>query len=136
MLKRHDILLKLDDQLLIDPRQLSVLVRSHKEGDTISVTYLRMGKQDTASIKLGAHEAPKVSEWGEPVSMPPNLGEHGLSREDMDRVLSLMNGYGQNWPTPPGATRPPQAPPPPNMREDSVDLANSNIVYTDDKGTS
>jgi hypothetical protein len=43
VLKRHDVLLKLDDQLLIEQRQLSVLVRNHKEGDEVTLTYIRLG---------------------------------------------------------------------------------------------
>jgi serine protease Do len=60
-LKVHDILLKLDDQLLIEQRQLQVLIRNHKDGDEVTLTYLRGGKQATAKVKLGLHEVPKVS---------------------------------------------------------------------------
>jgi serine protease Do len=62
VLQRHDILLKLDDQILIEQRQLSVLVRSHKEGDEVTLTYLRAGKQATAKVKLGKHDIPKFSD--------------------------------------------------------------------------
>jgi hypothetical protein len=140
-LKRHDILLKLDDQLLVDPRQLAVLVHTHKQGDTVVVTYLRAGRQETASVKLGRHEAPKVAEWGSGDEPPFPLQGNGPDgenmREDMNRVLSLMNGKAP-WPLGPGAPVPPDAPQPPgppSMHEESVDMANSNIVYTDDKGT-
>jgi hypothetical protein len=133
-LKPHDILLKLDDQLLIDPRQLSVLVRSHKVGDTVSVVFLRGGKQETATIKLGRHEMPKISDWGGPGGEMFNARDREHMREDMDKVLSLMNGPAP-WPLAPGEPRPPEPPVPPKMSEVSVDMANSNIVYTDDKGT-
>ena len=61
VLKEHDILVKLDDQLLIEVRQLAVLVRNHKEGDEITLTYLRGGKQQTATVKLVKREMPKLS---------------------------------------------------------------------------
>jgi hypothetical protein len=61
VLKEHDILVKLDDQLLIEVRQLAVLVRNHKEGDEITLTYLRGGKQQTATVKLAKREMPKLS---------------------------------------------------------------------------
>jgi hypothetical protein len=133
-LKPHDILLKLDDQILIDPRQLSVLVRSHKVGDTVSVVYLRAGKQETAAIKLGRHEAPRISDWGGPGSEMFNDRDREHVREDMDKVLSLMNGPAP-WPPAPGAPPAPEPPSPPKMSEVSVDMANSNIVYTDNKGS-
>jgi hypothetical protein len=136
-LKRHDILLKLDDQVLIEPRQLSVLVRGHKVGDAVTVTFLRAGKQGTASVTLGRHEAPKMSEWGEegPGAMPFKFNIQGLSREDMDRMLSLMNNPPMEPPPPPGVGPTPRPPAPPNVSEFDVDVANSNIVYTDDQGT-
>lgn len=138
-LKRHDLLLKLDDQVLIEPRQLAVLVRSHKEGDTVTITYLRAGKQETASVKLGGHQGSRIAEWENPDSMSPGSTERGIGREDMDRVLMLMNGNGDSpaWlpPAGPGAPRPPEPPAGPGLNEVSVDMANSNIVYTDDKGT-
>jgi hypothetical protein len=61
VLKEHDILVKLDDQLLIEVRQLAVLVRNHKEGDQITLTYIRGGKQQTTTVKLVTREMPKLS---------------------------------------------------------------------------
>jgi hypothetical protein len=60
-LKEHDILVKLDDQLLIEVRQLAVLVRNHQEGDEITLIYLRGGKQQTAKVKLAKREMLKLS---------------------------------------------------------------------------
>ncbi|HTZ19790.1 MAG TPA: PDZ domain-containing protein [Opitutaceae bacterium] len=61
VLKEHDILVKLDDQLLIEVRQLAVLVRNHQEGDEITLVYLRGGQQQTAKVKLAKREMPKLS---------------------------------------------------------------------------
>jgi serine protease Do len=61
ILKEHDILVKLDDQLLIEVRQLAVLVRNHREGDEIILTYVRGGKQQTATVKLVKRDMPKLS---------------------------------------------------------------------------
>lgn len=73
VLKQHDILLKLDDQILIEQRQLAVLIRGHKEGDEVTLTYLRAGKQATAKVKLAKHDAPKLST----IPLPP--GPHGVT---------------------------------------------------------
>ena len=45
-LVEHDILQKLDDQILTSPDQLAVLVRSYKPGDTVKLTALRKGKEE------------------------------------------------------------------------------------------
>lgn len=47
-----DILAKLDDQILILPQQLSVLVAGKKEGETIKLTYLRKGEPQEANATL------------------------------------------------------------------------------------
>lgn len=52
VLKKHDILTKLDDQLLVSSDQLGVLVRS-KDADTeVTLTFIRGGKKQTAKVKL------------------------------------------------------------------------------------
>lgn len=61
LLQEHDVLTKLDDQILIDMHQLSVLVRSHKAGDEIKLTFVRGGKETTAKAKLGEREVPKLA---------------------------------------------------------------------------
>ncbi len=149
-LKQHDILLKLDDQLLVDQRQLSVLIRQKKEGDEVTLTYIRGGKQATAKVKLGKHEVPKVSAvFTEPIgggatafafgpggagggkfeiAMPPP----GEGREDVDHVLSLIEGHAgagdpvHMWFGRSGG---------PGFRSMSVNTGNSNMVYSDDKGS-
>jgi hypothetical protein len=50
--QKHDVLTRLDDQLLIAPRQLSALVRARKEGDSIKLTYIRAGAEARAAATL------------------------------------------------------------------------------------
>ncbi|MEJ1974468.1 MAG: PDZ domain-containing protein [Lacunisphaera sp.] len=61
VLQEHDVLTKLDDQILIDMHQLSVLVRSHKAGDEVKLTLVRGGKETTVKAKLTEHEVPKLA---------------------------------------------------------------------------
>ena len=61
LLQEHDILTKLDDQILVNMQQLSVLVRSHKAGDEVKLTFMRGGKETTTKAKLGEHEVPKLA---------------------------------------------------------------------------
>lgn len=72
VLREHDVLLKLNDQILIDTHQLSVLIRNMKKGDKITLTFLRGGKSQTAEVTLGEHQVPKKMEVR---FLPrPNLG--------------------------------------------------------------
>jgi len=52
-LQKYDVLVELDDQLLVHPAQLAKLIRSHKEGDAIRLTFYRQGKKQTTPAKLG-----------------------------------------------------------------------------------
>lgn len=52
-LQRHDILAKLDDQLLVNGSQLRALVSGRKEHDTVKLTLIRNGKDQVLEVKLG-----------------------------------------------------------------------------------
>ncbi len=51
-LKKYDILQKLNDQILINPDQLAVLVRMFKAGEEIDLTLIRQGKAMSVPAKL------------------------------------------------------------------------------------
>jgi len=51
-LKLYDILLKLDDQLLINPDQLKTLVQMRNPGEQISLSVLRQSKPIIVSVEL------------------------------------------------------------------------------------
>ena len=61
LLQEHDVLTKLDDQILIDMHQLSVLIRSRKAGDEVKLTFVRAGKETSTKAKLGEREVPKMA---------------------------------------------------------------------------
>jgi PDZ domain len=52
-LRKHDVLVDLDDQMLVHPHQLRKLVQMRADGDTVKLTYYRGGKEQTTSVKLG-----------------------------------------------------------------------------------
>jgi serine protease Do len=149
VLKEHDILLKLDDQLLVDQHQLSVLIRQHKEGDEVTLTFVRAGKQTTAKVKLGKHEVPKISglftqpvfngagngfAWAQSGEGRFDLAIPGpdgpRSRADVDRVLELIESHGGQ----PTMMRIDRANGP-GFRAMSINTGNSNLVYSDDDGS-
>ncbi|MSU51797.1 MAG: PDZ domain-containing protein [Opitutaceae bacterium] len=137
VLKPHDILVKLEDQKLIETRQLAVLVRGHKEGDEVTITYLRGGKEATAKIKLAKHDVPRMDglhrqHFGPGEDGLRRLGEMpAMPREEMDRLLPLID-LGREWhtriirPGPDGGEGP---------EVTAINTANSNMVLTDDAGT-
>lgn len=63
-LQKLDVLAKLDDQMLVNSEQFAVLVRAKKPGETVKITYLRGGKENTASITLGSKDLPKLGPGG------------------------------------------------------------------------
>lgn len=138
VLKPHDILVKLDDQKLIETHQLAVLVRGHKDGDEVTLTYIRGGKEATAKVKLAKHELPPMSRIRLKRVGPGDdglrrLGEApGMPQEEMDRILPLMN-MGREMHTqvihqgPEGADG--------QNATTMVNTSNSNLVLTDDVGT-
>lgn len=150
VLAEHDILLKVDDQILIETRQLSVLIRNHKEGDEVVLTYLRAGQKATAKVKLGQHEVPKLSAMEGPGAVRalgfsqtgPGVFEMRGSgstgeREHVDQLLSMLRrGEGAG-----GATMSPpvriQVEPQggPGFRATRVQVNTGKIVFSDDQGS-
>jgi hypothetical protein len=138
VLQQHDILLKLDDQLLIATRQLAVLVRNHKEGDEVELTYIRGGKQTTAKVKLTKHEAPKLAlaepeedfEGSDMLAGHPGA-EAGMPPEEMHRVLSLLDRRGNHA----IATARVGPEPAAGVHGMAVNPGNSNMVFSDESGT-
>ena len=72
VLRPHDVLTHLEDQVLINPQQFSALVRQRAEGTEIALTVFRAGKKETLKVKLGAREEPARRPYGG--AMPPRFG--------------------------------------------------------------
>ena len=139
ILQTHDILLKIDDQVLIEPRQFSVLVRSHKAGEEITLIYVRVGKQVSARIKLGQHDVPKMSFFEFPVDGPVGMPGAGrqtlppLRDREVDHVLTLVepdhNVPGRPRKIPFSGKRER------GFHSSTVDINNSSMVFSDDEGS-
>ncbi len=63
-LLQNDILEKLDDQFLINTPQFTILVRSKKPGDEVTLSLIREGQHTTAKIKLAEKEVPLLEDLG------------------------------------------------------------------------
>lgn len=64
-LKKHDILLKFDDQILIGTKQVVILVRNSEIGSEHEITYVRGGKEMTTTVTLGETEYKKKKQVDE-----------------------------------------------------------------------
>lgn len=51
-LKPGDILTKFNDQLLISPIHLAILVRAQEKGDSVELTYIRKGAEKVIAVEL------------------------------------------------------------------------------------
>jgi hypothetical protein len=61
-LQQHDIVEKLDDQLLVSIQQLAILVRMHKPGDEVKLAVIREAKPQVLSAKLAEEDVPPLAE--------------------------------------------------------------------------
>ncbi len=97
ILQKGDILEKLDDQWLINPEQLSVLVQMKKPGDSMQVTYLRDGSRKTTEVTLGTRPldlaastpAPSTMTPGRPLSGPGLRTFPGMPSQLEQRFLEM-----------------------------------------------
>lgn len=136
VLKPHDILTKLNDQLLIETRQLAVLIRMAKDGDEVTLTFVRGGKQSSAKVKLATREMPGVMG----MVGPGGFIEH-------DHLMRIPGGPPSNLgfslaepvppPGPPGQIRLFRVDPDKGGGADAtaLNVENSHLVFSDDQGS-
>ena len=55
-IQEHDILLRLDDQILVEPEQFQALVKMRKPGDEVTVNLMRKGEQKEVKVVLAESE--------------------------------------------------------------------------------
>ncbi|HEY8993617.1 MAG TPA: PDZ domain-containing protein [Lacunisphaera sp.] len=145
LLQPHDVLTKIDDQILVNMQQLTVLVRNHKAGDEVKLTVVRAGKESVLRAKLGEREVPKLAE-----AMPPFMhlmddddadimtfhqgmaGMPGLAGPEAGDVMRRIGSEHRNWFAQPrvhvfkrhGGEGP-----------TILDLPSGNFVFSDDQGS-
>jgi len=151
-LQEDDILLRFEDQILIDSRQLTVLIRSKQSGDEVKLTFLRAGKEQTAKVKLGQKEVPKYgdtfgfsiapqSAWNfQGPLIDPHAIDQGVARvkelsedardraQEMVRRLRTERG---TWFGTPGVRVITRG----GKGSTILDLPRGNITYSDDDGS-
>lgn len=144
LLQAHDVLTKLNDQILVNMQQLTVLVRNHKTGDEVKLTLMRNGKETTVKAKLGEREVPKLADGAAPFmhffgeegpgggGMMFHQGIPGMHGPDAGDVMRRIGQDRMNWFAQPrvhvfkrrggeGRT--------------ILDLPSGNFVFSDDQGS-
>src|SRR3954468_6287441 len=85
-LQQNDIIKLLNDQILVDPDQLSKLIRSFPEGTTVTLTVLRKGQEQKIAVKLGKKDVPQ------------RRADHGPGDFNMGEMdFGNMGEEMQNW---------------------------------------
>lgn len=99
----HDVLWKLNDQILVNGEQLGVLVRTFKPGDEITLTLFRQGKPRTATVALGEKEVPKLADGSagrvaipelRPLRAMPGKSRSVMTITDKDIEIRLLETDG------------------------------------------
>lgn len=106
-----DILHKYNDQLLVSPEQLAILVRREKPGTKASLTVLSSGKSETVEVKLGSIDSAQIAPlqpqgpWGRPM-MGPHMfampGPQGGSQDWREWAEDLQERMHQGHGAMPG----------------------------------
>jgi len=96
--KLYDVLLKLDDQLLINPEQLKNLVRLRNPGERISLSILRQAKPLSLSVELLEIPENHRDSYGlERMNRPDSFDINSLFGPG-DRMRDLFRRYSFDFP--------------------------------------
>jgi serine protease Do len=97
-LRPFDVLLKLDDQLLVNSDQLTVLIRNHRAGDELALRLIRGGQPLKLQLKLGERHAAQAINQQEALLADYNriltLNVAGELREVTNTILSSKSHSG------------------------------------------
>jgi hypothetical protein len=123
VLKKHDILIKFEDQLLFNSDQLGGLVTSKEPGTEVQLTIFRAGKEQVVTATLGERKA-KAFRIQHGMHAAPTTEAHAsiaskvihgdMSQEDIERFVAR------------------------SVHDGRVHLKNvhsGTVVYTDEEGT-
>ena len=70
-IQMHDVLWRLNDQILVNAQQLGVLVRMHRPGEELRITLLRQAKPVDVTVRLAEREFQKMLPLpGQPRGLP------------------------------------------------------------------
>jgi len=91
-LKEDDIITKVDGKKVADPDDLTKIIRGHKPGDKVAITYERDKKEQTATAELGKFSGPFIGNFSKTM---PSMDFKVMPKLDQSvpRSLQGQNGY-------------------------------------------
>lgn len=94
-LKEGDIITKVDDKSIADPDDLSKVIREHKPGDKVKVTYKRDKKEQTATAELSKWKGVNAWSFGPGQNFNLDLGDMNFEKimPDIQTVPRLTEPY-------------------------------------------
>lgn len=100
-LKEGDVITKIDDAKIEDPDGLSKVVRDHKPGDKVNVTFQRDSKEQKASGELGKWKGMKYTAFSPGQGFSMDLGdlrmENVLPRMNLNEMSNVYKGQNWSW---------------------------------------
>jgi hypothetical protein len=84
-LQPYDVATRLNEQILVNPQQLAVLVRTYDPGTEVTLTVVREGKQTPVKVKLVERDLKPLSEV--------NFGAAGAMRRDALAAWLTADGH-------------------------------------------
>lgn len=99
-LRKNDILVRFEDQRLISPEHLALLVRAQKEGDRVSLAIVRKGREETVEVVLGETHENQFGPFGpdghspEGFPMPPRFDRDPSHWQE---TIRKHQDYWQDW---------------------------------------
>lgn len=89
-----DVLLQLDDQILVNPEQLAVLIRTFDAGERVDLTVLRDGEELLLSPELVTAEVPEIGPGGRNLNQTWRVAPGGGQPGEIDMELQELNPDG------------------------------------------
>jgi hypothetical protein len=77
-IEQHDILVRLDDQILVAPDQFKALVKMHKPGEALKIGFFRKGERKEVSVTLTEQEISEGRDVLRSISQPYGTWEDKL----------------------------------------------------------
>ena len=101
LLDLDDVLYKLEDQFLIHPEQLAVLIRTRQPGDEVALRFFRESEAHGGTVKLGEHPS-GFQEEAAPQRTRTPPADSGTIRLEMgggrlaaeEQILQMIGGLG------------------------------------------
>lgn len=91
-LKEGDVITKVDDKKIEDPDDLTKVIRSHKPGDKVSITYLRDDKEQKTTAELGKWKGVNV------FTTSPKIDMGNMNFDVMPKINQrLRTPYSYNY---------------------------------------